>query len=87
MHKKQWILWKDLLGSWSKDLDALIFQVGQCTLVLVYAWKIILATAVLHNMCIFDNTQFPETVGPFDGDDDGHEEVYHEPPSALFETY
>ena len=37
---------------------------------------IILATAVLHKMCIVDNTSLPENVGFFVGDDD-HEEVYH----------
>ena len=26
------------------------------------------------------------TTGPFDDDDDGHEEICHEPPSAIFET-
>lgn len=44
--------------------------------------KIILATAVLHNMCIIDNTPLPETVGPFEGDDDHHQEICHEPPST-----
>ena len=44
--------------------------------------KIILATAVLHNMCIIDNTPLPETVGPFEGDDDDHQEICHEPPST-----
>lgn len=43
--------------------------------------KIILATTVLHNMCITDNTPLPETEGPFEGDDD-HQEICHEPPST-----
>ena len=44
--------------------------------------KIILATAVLHSMCIIDNTPLPETVEPFEGDDDDHQEICHEPPST-----
>ena len=44
--------------------------------------KIILATAVLHNMCIIDNTPLPETVEPFEGDDDDHQAICHEPPST-----
>ena len=44
--------------------------------------KIILATAVLHNMCIIDNTPLPETVGPFEDDGDHHQEICHEPPST-----
>ena len=43
--------------------------------------KIILATAVLHNMCITDNTPLPETVGSFECGND-HQEVCHEPPST-----
>ena len=44
--------------------------------------KIILATAVLHIMCIIDNTPLPETVGPFEDDGDHHQEICHEPPST-----
>ena len=43
--------------------------------------KIILATAVLHNMCITDYTPLPKTLGPFECDDD-HHEICHEPPST-----
>ena len=52
------------------------FSPGRCC-------KIILAIAVLHNMCIIDNTQLPETVGPFEDDDNDHQEIYHEPPSTC----
>ena len=44
--------------------------------------KIILATAVLHNMCIIDNTPLPETLGPFEDDGDHHQENCHELPST-----
>lgn len=72
---------KDLLEYLNKDLDALIFLVGQMQFSPSPSCKIILATTVLHNMCITDNTPLPETEGPFEGDDD-HQEICHEPPST-----
>ena len=42
--------------------------------------NIILATAVLHNMCILDKTQIPEDLGVMQGHD--NDEVSTEPPSS-----
>ena len=47
------------------------FSPGRCC-------KIILATAILHS----DNTLLSETVGPFEDDDDYHQGICHESPSA-----
>jgi len=73
---------KDLLEYFNKDLDALIFLVGQCSLVLVDAAKSSFQQ-LSYTTCV--SLIIPPCQKLWDllnVHDDDHQEICHEPPST-----